>query len=207
MAEESLCLLRRTVKDSGSQGFLPAASFQLLHFNLHMLGSQNWPMPPEILTRNNPIAAVKACKMDHCFEDKSIFGRTDFCDLLETSFPAVPGGKVVTYEFPSGMKFWRMAQFILPKKTSNLRILSKLLIERGMTFSPKQVEAIVMRFENGDVSFELFSSGFSNFFFVHDKRYHIFLLSVRIWDGWTIQENEFENYSGDGAPQRLLTRN
>ncbi len=166
------------------------------------------PLPPTTIASGIPVKAAGPCKVTDCFTDQRIFRHPDFFYVRDLIFPAVEAGSAVTYDFANGMKIWEMAQFVLNERTTNLRDLELLLIKGGKTFSPRQVEELAIRFEEGDTSSQLFSEVFHlNFFFVHDEEKRVFILVIwKLETRWSITSRRFEDSGGDGAHYRLVTR-
>jgi hypothetical protein len=164
----------------------------------------------EVIATGTPIPAVGPCNIADCFTNRSVFTYRD--PDLDTWFfkeiPSVPSGAATTYQLVKDVPtLSQTARFVLGETTNDPDTLAKLLVERGKTFSPKQVEDLVSRRECSDRTPGLIDNGCANFFFVHDAQNRVCVLGIdRSADGWGVGVYGVEYEFGWGAGTRLLVR-
>jgi hypothetical protein len=154
--------------------------------------------------------AVTACNTDDCFTDSKVFSRDgDLDNWLTASLPATEGGSSKVMKLVrDGMTSKHMAQVVTNEGSDDLGLLGKKFIEAGKTYSPKQVEQLVLKFHNGDKSIGLLDNGDANLFFIHDDKGNVFVLSVGWDDGqWFVDVNRFSVDREWSAGYQLFLRN
>jgi|GEM_PF-4824769 len=154
--------------------------------------------------------AVVACDTKDCFTDNKVFWRDgDMDSWLTSNIPATQGGESKVLKLVRDrMTFKQMAQVVLNESSDDLSLLAKKLVEAGKTFSLKQVEERVSAFHNGDKSVALLNNGWTNLFFIHDKKGKVFVLHVH-WDGgrWDVYIRRFGHDDEWIADIQLFLRN
>lgn len=158
------------------------------------------------------IPATGTAKTADCFTNRNVFAYRD-PDLdgwLTQNVPEVGSGRGINLVLvQSGLTFRQMSKVVLGTTADDLNVLGRTLIKTGKTFSLKQVEEAIVRYENGEKALGLNDDGTANFFFVHDeKEESVFVLSAfRGSGGWCVDADELGNVYRWNADGRLLLRN
>jgi hypothetical protein len=158
------------------------------------------------------IPSTEAFLVNECFTDQRVFvyRDPDLDGWLTNAIPAVPAGTATIYQLlKDGLTFRDMAQAVLDRTESinDTEVLARLLIDSGRTFSLKQVEDLITRFERHRNLTCLHSNGEANFFFIHDAANRVWLLRVcRLTDAWSVRLGRLGQTCRWSSVYRLLVR-
>jgi|GEM_PF-2685756 len=156
------------------------------------------------------VATVDKIKVSDCFTDKIwVYRDGDWDRWLTKLTPATPAGKPAVYELTeNGPTVKGMAQFVLGTTEYDIAKLAKALVANGKTFSPKQVDDLVIRFVKGEKAIGLNDNSYANLFFVHDDDGNVFVAGVGLGSGgWCVGVYRLDSDSGWNAGRRFFTRN
>jgi hypothetical protein len=164
----------------------------------------------EVTQTGIPVPAAPACKTIDLFTDRKVFAWRDpnLDTWVSQSLPPAPQCTTTVYRLTKdGVTFSDMAKALLRETTDDPAIFAKLLVQRGKTFSPKQVEDLVTRFERGEKTIGLRDDGCANFFFVYDGTSVFVLRADRRSTRWDVGVARLDDAYEWLAPNRLVARN
>lgn len=155
------------------------------------------------------VDSVPAVKIATLFKEGFPYRDRDIDSWMTKQAPIVDSGLSICYELiEEGPTFLDMARSVLEVGSEvEQEQIAKLLIERGKTFSPKQVEDLKKRFVDGETEIGFNTNGYANLFFVHDEK-SVFVLNVnQNSDDWNVKVNKLGNSNRWNRENRLFSRN
>ncbi len=135
----------------------------------------------EVLEVGIPIRAVPPCTLSHCFTNREFFEYRDrsIDERLSPTIPATAGGSAVVYNLTALLTCpLKLTRIVLGRQQNSKGHDGdqSVLYQHGMTFSPLQVQNVIISYESGDRSFPLLDNGRENMFYVHDAGGKVFIL-------------------------------
>ena len=126
-------------------------------------------------------------KTSDCFKGSDIgyYDDKEIDKRLTKHTPETEGGVISCHKLSEGgHTFMDIAHELLLLKTRcNKACIARLLIEKGKTFSLKQLEDLRNRLVVSEVK-AWFNKRYSNFFFVHDEKKRVIIVSMFWTDGF-----------------------
>ena len=157
------------------------------------------------------IPEVAACKVADCFTDTAIYAYrdSDLDQWLSADIPATEGGRAINFQLvKEGMTFKKMTQVVLGLPESRITELGRSLYQSGKTWSLRQVDETIVRYERGEKTLNLRDDGFANFFFVHDENGSVFVVYAdRVNGRWSVRVYRLDGGDVWFAEYRLFLRN
>lgn len=159
-----------------------------------------------------PVNKTDRVKTASCFKKGFVYRDSNIDSFMTEYVSASEKGLVVCHELTEvGHTFMEMAHELLSidikNRTHSKTLIAKTLIESGNTFSLKQVEDLHKRFVDGETEIGFLANGYANFFFVHDDKGHVFVLSVNLSSvGWYVLIRKFNRSCVWRRERRLFSR-
>ncbi|MHB8860215.1 MAG: hypothetical protein ACYC48_00565 [Minisyncoccota bacterium] len=124
------------------------------------------PAPLFSAIATTTLGATGGKKTSECFPKPRYANRdNDFDNWLSKDQPGTGPCVITTLGLNKSWTFMEAANTILGVTETDPKLLGRLLIERGHTMTPQQVEEMVEKTERGEET-KMLTNGYGNFFFV-----------------------------------------